>query len=45
MAEPTPPSETPAFEPVVTLQGVSVAYGKAWALREVTASFRPGAVG
>ena len=29
----------------MTLQGVSVAYGKAWALREVTASFRPGAVG
>jgi ABC-2 type transport system ATP-binding protein len=45
MAEPTPPPETPTLEPVVTLQGVSVAYGKAWALREVTASFRPGAVG
>ena len=37
-------SAAPAPEPVVTLQGVSVAYGKAWAMREVTASFRPGAV-
>ncbi len=45
MVEPTPPSGTPSPEPVVTLQGVSVAYGKAWAMREVTASFRPGAVG
>ena len=45
MAEPTPQPETPSTEAVVTLQGVSVAYGKAWAMREVTASFRPGAVG
>jgi ABC-2 type transport system ATP-binding protein len=45
MAESTPAPETPAPEAVVTLQGVSVAYGKAWALRDVTASFRPGAVG
>ncbi len=45
MAEPTPSPETPSQQAVVTLQGVSVAYGKAWAMREVTASFRPGAVG
>jgi len=45
MVEPSPPPATAAPEPVVTLQGVSVAYGKAWAMREVTASFRPGAVG
>ena len=45
MAESTPAPETPSTEAVVTLQGVSVAYGKTWALREVTASFRPGAVG
>jgi ABC-2 type transport system ATP-binding protein len=45
MVEPTPPSQMPTLEPVVTLAGVSVAYGKAWALRDVTASFRPGAVG
>jgi ABC-2 type transport system ATP-binding protein len=45
MVEPSPPSAAPGPEPVVTLQGVSVAYGKAWAMREVTASFRPGAVG
>ena len=30
---------------VVTLQGVSVNYGKNWALRDVTARFRAGAVG
>jgi ABC-2 type transport system ATP-binding protein len=45
MAEPTPSPEAPSQHAVVTLQGVSVAYGKAWAMREVTASFRPGAVG
>jgi ABC-2 type transport system ATP-binding protein len=45
MVEPSAPAAAPAPEPVVTLQGVSVAYGKAWAMREVTASFRPGAVG
>jgi ABC-2 type transport system ATP-binding protein len=45
MAESTPAPATPSTEAVVTLQGVSVAYGKAWALRDVTASFRPGAVG
>jgi ABC-2 type transport system ATP-binding protein len=39
----TPPStEVP---PVVTLRSVSVAYGRNWALRDVTATFRPGAVG
>ena len=32
-------------EAVVTLQGVSVAYGKAWALRDVTATLPAGAVG
>ncbi|MDP1568911.1 MAG: ABC transporter ATP-binding protein [Vicinamibacterales bacterium] len=32
-------------DPVVSLQGVSVNYGKNWALRDVTAGFRPGAVG
>jgi len=37
--------ETPPSEAVVTLQGVSVAYGKAFAMRDVTVSFRPGAVG
>ena len=31
--------------PVVSLLGVSVAYGKNWALRDVSAGFRPGAVG
>jgi len=30
---------------VVTLQSVSVAYGKNYALRDVTAGFKPGAVG
>ena len=45
MVEPSPSSETPSADAVVTLDGVSVAYGKALALREVTTSFRPGAVG
>jgi ABC-2 type transport system ATP-binding protein len=31
--------------PVVSLQGVSVKYGRQWALRDVTADFRTGAVG
>jgi len=31
--------------PVVDLQGVSVRYGRQWALREVTAAFPAGAVG
>lgn len=31
--------------PVVSLQSVSVAYGRNWALRDVSAGFRPGAVG
>src|SRR5438046_10211949 len=37
-------AETPAG-PVVTLEGVTVAYGKQAALRDVTASFASGAVG
>ncbi len=45
MVESSPFSETPSADAVVTLDGVSVAYGKALALREVTTSFRPGAVG
>ncbi|MBK5295554.1 MAG: ABC transporter ATP-binding protein [Vicinamibacteria bacterium] len=45
MVESSPSSETPSADAVVTLDGVSVAYGKALALREVTTSFRPGAVG
>ena len=35
----------PATDAVVTLESVSVAYGSQFALREVTASFAPGAVG
>ncbi len=35
----------PAADPVVTLNQVSVAYGKQFALRDVTASFAHGAVG
>ena len=38
-------AEAPAAAAVVTLQGVSVAYGKNWALRDVSAGIRPGAVG
>jgi ABC-2 type transport system ATP-binding protein len=34
-----------ASAPVVQLEGVSVAYGTSWALRDVNASFPPGAVG
>ncbi len=49
-AEPLPPNQTvpPAerFEgPVVVCEHLSVRYGKAWALNDVTASFLPGAVG
>jgi len=35
----------PVTDAVVTLSNVSVAYGKQFALREVTAAFAPGAVG
>src|SRR6478672_11968634 len=35
----------PAAAPVVTLDGVSVAYGRHAALRDVTTAFPPGAVG
>jgi ABC-2 type transport system ATP-binding protein len=45
MPESIEPSTPPPPDAVVTLRGVSVAYGKNWALRDVTASFRPGAVG
>src|SRR3989337_643477 len=45
MVESIPVAEKPSSEAVVTLQGVSVAYGKAFAMRDVTASFSPGAVG
>jgi ABC-2 type transport system ATP-binding protein len=45
MVESIPVADTPSSEAVVTLQGVSVAYGKAFAMRDVTVSFRPGAVG
>jgi ABC-2 type transport system ATP-binding protein len=39
------PPSGPADEPVVLLERVSVSYGRARALREVTAAFPPGAVG
>ena len=42
-SEPVAPSEP--IEPVVTLRGVSVQYGTAWALQDVTAVFPGGAVG
>jgi ABC-2 type transport system ATP-binding protein len=45
MVESIPVAEMPSSEAVVTLQGVSVAYGKAFAMRDVTVNFRPGAVG
>src|SRR3954447_4570956 len=35
----------PEAPPVVTLEGVTVAYGKNRALRDVTSAFAPGAVG
>src|SRR6476646_8437335 len=46
MAETDTPPELPiASGDVVTLRSVSVAYGKNFALRDVTATFRAGAVG
>ena len=45
MADPIPQPAGAASDAVVSLNGVSVAYGKNYALRDVTASFRPGAVG
>jgi ABC-2 type transport system ATP-binding protein len=39
---PDQPSDT---APVVVCEQLSVRYGKAWALKDVTASFQPGAVG
>jgi len=45
MAETDTPPVPAAAEDVVTLQSVSVAYGKNYALRDVTAGFKPGAVG
>jgi ABC-2 type transport system ATP-binding protein len=39
------PAAPPAGDPVVLLEQVSVQYGRQWALRDVSASFRPGAVG
>jgi ABC-2 type transport system ATP-binding protein len=43
-AQPTPQPGS-SDQPVVQLRGVSVAYGKNWAMRDVTASFHRGAVG
>jgi len=49
MAETAPAASVPAVSaaagPVVTLEGVTVAYGANRALRDVTTSFVPGAVG
>jgi ABC-2 type transport system ATP-binding protein len=45
-AAPAVITPTPAsLEPVVQLSGVTVAYGRTQALRDVTATFPPGAVG
>src|SRR5881227_55054 len=41
----TPPEQPVAAGDVVTLQAVSVAYGNNFALRDVTATFKAGAVG
>jgi len=41
----TEPMSAAPPAPVVRLDGVSVAYGRTWALRDVTVSFEPGAVG
>jgi ABC-2 type transport system ATP-binding protein len=41
----TPPAPPPAAADVVRLEGVTVAYGSQLALRDVSAVFRPGAVG
>ncbi len=40
--QPEVPADSP---PAVRLDGVSIAYGSAWALRDVTVSFQSGAVG
>jgi ABC-2 type transport system ATP-binding protein len=42
---PTEVAPSAAADSVVTLDSVSVAYGRNWALRDVTATFRTGAVG
>jgi ABC-2 type transport system ATP-binding protein len=42
---PTEVAASAATDSVVTLHSVSVAYGRNWALRDVTATFRTGAVG
>ena len=42
---PTPPLDAPATDAVVECHQLSVRSGRNWALREVTARFRPGAVG
>lgn len=39
------PDISPALTPVVQCDQVSVRYGKNWALRDVAATFHPGAVG
>jgi ABC-2 type transport system ATP-binding protein len=41
----TPPHNAPPLESTVSLERVSVNYGKNWALREVSAAFPRGAVG
>jgi ABC-2 type transport system ATP-binding protein len=41
----TAPERIPDVQPVVQLDRVSVKYGRAWALRDVSASFSAGAVG
>ena len=42
---PVPTVESAVADPVVTLDSVTVSYGKSPALRDVTASFAAGAVG
>ena len=39
------PDRQPAAGPIVQCEHVSVRYGTQWALRDVTASFQPGAIG
>jgi ABC-2 type transport system ATP-binding protein len=41
----TSPDRAASAEPVVLCDQLSVRYGKNWALRDVSAAFRPGAVG
>src|SRR5262245_50736369 len=41
----SPPASTPSLTTTVTLEGVTVTYGKNAALRDVNASFAAGAVG